>query len=313
LDQLFAEFLPVIEGALVRAADLDNGLCRLAQHLLDDLGAVTVPWNRIVIPAPREATSNRSWVVGLPILDTSRWFLPIMVHELGHFAATRLEDQYSRLLGAQLLEGSWRERPELASLGAEAFESLTYRHAQELFADVFAAYCVGPAFAASLLTRAIPAGAWQSRQDYPSWGARLRAVLRTLNQLNAALPEARDDLSWVTDWIAEDWVTAQEAAGYQEAPGKVRAAVDALTDGAIEVMRLTTGSRALFQGKGVLEIGELLRQGIPPCGEADLRTVLNAAWAERLRDYDRVATIERALFEWQPRPRSEDLDREGAQ
>ena len=59
-----------------------------------------------------------------------------------------------------------------------------------------------------------------------------------------------------------------------------------------------TGSTALFRGEGVLETGELLREGIAPDGEADLRTVLNAAWAERLRNREKIATIEHALAQW---------------
>ena len=236
LDQLSAELLPVAEGALARAAELDNGLCFTAQRLLDDLSAMTVPWNRIVIPAPREATSNRSWVVGLPLLDASPWYLPIMVHELGHFAATRLEDQYNRRLGAELLDGSWRERPDVSSMRPEMLTLLSYKHAQELFADVFGAYCAGPAFAASLMTRAIPADALAASPDHPSWGVRMHAVLRTLSRLGDLVPEVQDNLSWITGWIAEEWESAQGVAGRAEIPLALRTTVDAFTDGAIDVM-----------------------------------------------------------------------------
>jgi hypothetical protein len=297
LGGLAAELLPVAEGALARAAGLDNGLCVLAQRLLDDLGAMTVPWNRIVIPAPREATSNRSWVIGLPLLDASLWYLPIIVHELGHFAATRLEDQYDQRLGAELLDGSWRKALDVASASQEKRTALRYDHAQELFADVFAAYCAGPAFAASLMGRAVPAGAWEAAGDHPSWGARMRAVLRTHSRLGELVPAVNRNLSWIADWIAEEWESAQQAAGRAEIPMPLGAIVDAFTDGAIEVMGLT-GSTALFRGEGVLETGELLREGVPPDGEAALRTVLNAAWAERLRSREKIATIERALAPW---------------
>jgi hypothetical protein len=297
LEQLSAELLPVAEGALARAAGLDNGLCSMAQRLLDDLGTMTVPWNRIVIPAPHEATSNRSWVVGLPLLDASLWHLPIMVHELGHYAATRLEDQYNRRLGAELLDGSWRKRPDVSSMRPEMLIVLSYKHAQELFADVFGAYCAGPAFAASLMTRAIPADVLAASPDHPSWGVRMHATLRALSRLGDLVPEVRGNLSWITGWIAEEWESAQGLAGRTEIPIALRATVDAFTDGAIDVMGLT-GSTALFRGEGVLETGELLREGVPPDRKVDLRTVLNAAWAERLRDREKIARIECALAQW---------------
>ena len=297
LDQLSAELLPVAEGALARAAGLDGGLCSTAQRLLDDLGAMTVPWNRIVIPAPHEATSTRSWVVGLPLLDTSPWHLPIMVHELGHFAATRLEDQYNRRLGAELLDGSWRERPNVSSMKQEMLAPMSRKHAQELFADVFSVYCVGPAFGASLITRAIPGDSPAVSPTHPSWAVRMHAVLRTFSRLDDLVPEVNENLSWITDWITEEWESAQSAAGHTEIPIALRTSVDAFTDGAIDVMELT-GSKALFRGEDVLQTGELLREGVPPDGEADPRTVLNAAWAERLRDQEKTTTIQRALVQW---------------
>lgn len=298
LDQLSAELLPVAEGALARAAGLDNGLCSTAQRLLDDLSAVTVPWNRIVIPAPREATSSRSWVVGLTLLDASLWSLPIMVHELGHFAATRLEDQYNRRLGEKLLEGSWREHPDVLSMGPDMLTALSYKHAQELFADVFGAYCAGPAFAASLMMRSIPADNLAASNDHPSWGVRMHAVLHTLNRLGDLIPEVDANLSWIAGWIDEEWVSAQGGTTRPELPAALRTTVGAFTDGAIDVMGMTA-STALFRGEGVLEVGELLREGIAPDGNAGLRTVLNAAWAERLRDREKLARIERALAKWQ--------------
>jgi hypothetical protein len=294
LDALSAELLPVAEGALARAAGLDNGLCALGQRLLDDIGGKTVPWNRIVIPAAREETSNRLWVVGLPLLDSSPWYLPIMVHELGHFAATRLEDQYSQRLGEKLLDGSWRGRPGVAT---DTLTALTYKHAQELFADVFAAYCAGPAFAAALMTRAVPVHAWDAGSDHPSWGARMLAVLRALGRLGDAVPAVRQNLSWITALVAEEWQAAQDAVGRAEIPAALGRTVDAFTDGAVEVMELT-GSAALFRGEGVLETGEQLQDGISPDGRADMLTVLNAAWAERLRDRENITTIERALTGW---------------
>ena len=136
-------------------------------------------------------TSNRSWVVGLPLLDASPWYLPIMVHELGHFAVTRLEDQYNRRLGEELLDGSWRERADVSSMRPEMLAPLSYKHAQELFADVFGAYCAGPAFAASLMTRAIPADALKASPDHPSWGVRMYAALRSPQPTLDLVPEVQ--------------------------------------------------------------------------------------------------------------------------
>lgn len=126
----------------------------------------------------------------------------------------------------------------------------------------------------------------------------MHAVLHTLNRLGDLIPEVDANLSWIAGWIDEEWVSAQGGTTRPELPAALRTTVGAFTDGAIDVMGMTA-STALFRGEGVLEVGELLREGIAPDGNAGLRTVLNAAWAERLRDREKLARIERALAKWQ--------------
>ncbi len=291
IDTLAAELLPVALGGLARAAGLDRGMCALAERLVDALARWTVSGQRVVVPAPREQTSTRTWVVGLPLREGSIWSLPIVAHEFGHVVAADLKDQFNQRLGENLLNGSWRDRPGLPPEATRLPGPLPFDRAGELFADVFAAYCTGPAYAAALMSRSIPAGAWASSTDHPPWGWRMRAVQRALGP---------GPLAWVLEWVAQDWRDALGEAGDAGEPAPaVAAAVDAFTDEAMEVMA-QTASRARFSvsDPGVLDIGEVLRAGAAPAAGADLRTVLNAAWAERLRNRDRVAWIEAGLQAW---------------
>ncbi len=290
LDGVAAELLPVAQGTLARAAGLDGGLCAMAEQLVDTLAPLTGAGDRVVLLAPTAQASTRTWVVGLPLREVSVWSLAIVAHELGHVAVSRLEDQYGRRLGEELISGSWRARPGLPSQATALPGPLPRSRAGELFADVFAAFCVGPAYGGALLTGSVPGGAWTPHLDHPAWGARMRAVLRMLDPT---------PLGWISGWLRNEWTASLTDAGESlEAPAHIAAAVDAFTDSALEVMELTA-SRARFAGTDVLHVGEQLRRGETPPVAADLRTVINAAWEERLRDALRVGTIEEALRDWQ--------------
>ena len=186
VDHVAEELLLFVEGSLARAAGLEGGACAIVDRLLDSLAKSTVPWERTAIPAAREGTSNRTWIIGIRFADTTIWFLPMVVHEFGHFAVERLEDRFGDRPGTGLLNGTWMDgRFGLEGQPPGAMPSMARRffahpRAHELFADVFAAYTLGPAYAAALMWRATPHRAWEARGDHPPWGARVHAALRAV-------------------------------------------------------------------------------------------------------------------------------------
>jgi hypothetical protein len=121
-------------------------------------------------------------VIGLRVTDASIWAVPVMLHEFGHFAATRLETAHGERPGVNLVDGSWlaaafRSDP----LKLKTAQSLLgHPRAHEFFADVFAAYTIGVAYAGLTLWRAGPNRAWDSSGDHPGWGYRMNAVLRAI-------------------------------------------------------------------------------------------------------------------------------------
>ena len=148
---------------------------------------------------------------------------------------------------------------------------------------------MGPAYAAALMSRSVPVAAWTVRHDHPPFAARLRAVFRVLEGT---------DTSWVGDLVRADWHESLTAVGESDNPlPEIAGQIDAFTDEGFEVMRLTA-SRSRFEGSEVISVGEKLRIGRPPARDVDLRTVINAAWAERLRDRSAVDRIERAMRAW---------------
>lgn len=288
LENLADELMPVAYGALARAAGVDHGVCALAEELVADLAILTAGGERVVVPAPRDHTSSGMWVIRLAVHD-GVWSLPIVAHELGHVVAADLVDEHGQRLGYELLNGSWRTNTHIPSQAAADPGFLPYSRANELFADIFAAYCVGPAYAAALMSRSVPVDAWKVRYDHPPFAARLRAVLFVLRDIDA---------SWVCDLVQADWNASLAAIGeLDDPPPDIAGQIDTFTDAGCKVMRLTA-SRSRFEGEEVISVGKRLRIGQPPALNTDLRTTINAAWAERLRDRSAIDKIEQGLRAW---------------
>ncbi len=289
LDGLSDELLPVAHGALARAAGLDDGVCALAEEVVAELAPLTAGGERVVVPAARDHTSSGMWVIRLAVRHDGVWSLPIVAHEFGHVVAADLKDEYEQPLGYKLLEGSWRKNALLPPEAVALPGFLPYSRAVELFADIFAAYCMGPAYAAALMARSVPVGAWKVRYDHPPFAARLRAVFRVLDGIGA---------SWVRDMVQADWEKSLAAVGeHDDPPVSLAAQVDIFTEAGLEVMELTA-SRARFDGSDILSVGRLLREAQSPASDMGLRTVINAAWAERVRERSAMGKIERGLRNW---------------
>ncbi|HLM84887.1 MAG TPA: hypothetical protein VK272_01720 [Solirubrobacteraceae bacterium] len=146
-----SDTLTLVEGAFLRASGFDNGLCRTADCLLDEIAQqARIHWQRTVLPAEREQARPGAWLIGWRFPDFSIWSLPLMAHELGHYAVDELEDWNRERLARKLLDGGWTEAEELRAL-------VSPTELEELFADAFGAFVLGPAYVACLMWRASPA------------------------------------------------------------------------------------------------------------------------------------------------------------
>ncbi len=274
IDALADNVVAYVEGALARAAGTDKGLCAISDHLLDDISRrAVVPWERTSIPSARDATSTRTWVVGLRLHGAGIWFLPMMVHELGHFATERLESRLGQRLAEDLLGLQWATDVLPHVLPDRLTTVLAHPH--ELFADVFATYTLGPAYAAALVERATPHRPSMSRDDHPAWEFRVHAVLQTLRRCSGWADAVRP--------ISARWRADVAEAGPPTAPCVESCGIiDAFVDRAIGVLEQTAPD-SRFVDPEVLDVERDMLQGAGPRDGVELRTVLNAAWVHRLR------------------------------
>jgi hypothetical protein len=291
VERVAEDVLLFIQGSLVRAAGLEGGICAIVDHLLDGMAASTVPWERTAIPAVREATSNRTWVIGVQASDATIWSLPIVVHEFGHFAVTRLEDCNGERPGVKLVDGSWLEESFRNDDRSAAERFFAHPSAHELFADTLAGYLLGPAYVAALVWRARPHRAWQSAGRHPGWGFRVLAAL------NAVGADGR--WQWILNPIRTRWFAdLNEAAAGTSPPGGTERLLDSFLDRVTQVLRVTAPKARFVDEERVIRAEELLDAETDACDGLDVPTVVNAAWIWRIRhgwDVDTAVIGARAL------------------
>lgn len=173
---LFEECLALIEGALVRGTGLDKGLCRIADTLLDDLSLrADIPWGRFTILAEKEFFGEMAQIIRLRFPEVSIWNLPITAHEFGHFIGPELKQAE--------IGGTFRYpfQEELQKIKNQKGRAFLHEH----FADLFATYTLGPAFACTcILLRFDPIKAFEDTKEHPGHAKRFYVIRKTLEKMN---------------------------------------------------------------------------------------------------------------------------------
>lgn len=199
--KLFQECLALIEGSLVRRHGIDGGLSHLADMILAELSRkADVPWRRFTIWADGESFSNLAEVIRLRFPSVSIWHLPVVAHEFGHFVSGELKvpGTYSN---------PYREVCDRYK-GSEVSAFLP-----EYFADIFAAYSVGPSYVcAALLMRFDHGAADRAARYHPSDAARVHVLLRTLERMDHNSGVAAPQFEYVRGVLAALWRDSLAAA-----------------------------------------------------------------------------------------------------
>jgi hypothetical protein len=173
--RLAEETLAVVGGISLRAGGLDGDPGDLAEALLARVArAMTLGYTFITVPSGSEFIELMSDVIRVRYPGTGVWDLPVVLHEFGHFLVSHLPRSAEPSVWAVV----GRERGVSPKRGF---------FAEELWADTFAAYVGGPAYACSALVRFDPASAAEDAPPYhPSAVKRAAAVFTTLSRSQAA-------------------------------------------------------------------------------------------------------------------------------
>lgn len=279
---LFGEYVDFLRGLALRESGLDDGICQLAQLLLQRLDNVSYgfEWSSLALPAHQGPTGSTSRFVRLGFPEWTIWALPLTAHNFGKILVSEHDDL------AKMVDDLAKPLPA----------DSTRDHLIDCLADAFATYSMGPAYGcAAVLMQLNPVppeeGArvpdtdrakmifeiWRKADDkakLDAFGTQLREDLEqawatALDQASAGVPPKDEpDVSKWAD-LMWDWLEANAKFSVYEARNWVKNA-------------------HVWSQK-------LLDEEIEP-KDKDVRDVLNAAWACRVSSPDRVDDIDRAAM-----------------
>jgi hypothetical protein len=182
---LLEEFVSLMQGTMERRAGLDEGMCDIADAMLEHLCRLAdVGWRRFTVPGSDYLT-ERTGVVRVRFPAASIWDLPFLAHEFGHVIEHEIradDDDGDRfeVLTRYLTEST-------SSAQQQAF-------LREHYADILATYAVGPMFGWAIICQQVdPVSALDREGDletHPADAKRVHMILRTLESMDEAQPNA---------------------------------------------------------------------------------------------------------------------------
>lgn len=300
------EVLDFLGGVLIRKEGLDQGVCELADALLRDYEAWTgVNWTARAIPGKNPLFSPASDMIHLRFPDWEIWDLPLMAHEFGHVTAfatpaflTLLHEKLDTITQGHPEAATWDEDQ------GKAYIEKRERHIHEFFADAFAVYCQGPAFAYNvILLHLDPREAYLPRGFHPTCAERVEVILKVLEEMNTQ--EKRDayesgPYASVIERLRDWWSQALTSGGAtpdsiypfhrlqaKDLAGKIYNLLD-------RYYRLGAQYQA-SDWKRADEIAQRLLASDPDLSTESLCNLLNIAWACRVRYLDRQMDIAKLI------------------
>jgi hypothetical protein len=300
------EVLDFLGGVLIRKEGLDQGVCELADALLRDYAAWTgVNWTARAIPGKNPLFSPASDMIHLRFPDWEIWDLPLMAHEFGHVTAfatpaflTLLREKLDTITQGHPEAATWDEDQ------AKAYIEKREQHIHEFFADAFAVYCQGPAFAYNvILLHFDPREAYLPRGSHPAHAERVEVILKVLEEMNTQ--EKRDDYesgpyASVIERLRDWWSQALTSGGAtpdsiysfhrlqaKDLGGKIHNLLD-------RYYRLGAQYQA-GDWKRADETAQRLLASDPDLSTESLCNLLNIAWACRVRYPERLVDVARRI------------------
>jgi len=276
---LFGECLAFLQASRARGHDVDADLCEIADSLLNELAKLAeLKWDRFTVLATEEFFRDLAQIIRLRFPFSGIWDLPVSAHEFGHFVAGRLNLALAgrHSLAFEVYKEDFKRQH--ADCGDEWMFYL-----EEYFADVFAAFSLGPAYACTcLLLRFDPAFAHREEDKrHPSYAKRAYGILQTLGRMNiekdskGVFEAARDKLA---DWWKQQLVSAgQNTVLSQDEMAQVSGIVSNFYE------MLKTGAPGARFSRWQAAIGQCnwLRTAPPPdvtASDFRLSDLINAAW-----------------------------------
>jgi hypothetical protein len=284
IERIATETLAFVGGVTARSLGIDGGLCDWADALL---AAVAEPmlqgYQPIALPSGSEFIDVVSEVIRVRYPGVGIWDLPVVLHEFGHFLVRRLPPGKEPSVSSVIR----REREPLDECGGLREVPYLGAFAEELWADTFATYVAGPAYAFSALDRMDPTTACDDQMpSHPSAVRRSGAILSTLDHLQdkwVGRGRVAGSLAVPVALVSERWRSRLAAAGVStDAREPERQHASALAAEFVAILDRDSPAVRYDDGRVAAEIQHGLDIDEPslPAG-AGLVDLLNGAWWAR--------------------------------
>jgi hypothetical protein len=205
---LFRDALAVLQGNPGLAS---GGPATLSESLCDELSAACrLGITPAIVLDMDDSFSDGAQIIRLRFPPADIWDVPVVAHEFGHFAAYRLTGAATdgRLRRPQAVRMAIDDYLRVHNV-EDAEQGKWDDWLNEIFGDIFATYVLGPAFAFSaLLLRFDAEQAFTGREKHPSYAARGKAILRTLQ-----LMDTDGQFELVLNWLTKRWESLLKLAG----------------------------------------------------------------------------------------------------
>ena len=286
IQRLGQETLAYVAGSLARQAGSDEGLCALADLLLDHIGSLEprLNWRGFAVLAETSFLGDLAEVVRLRYPGFSYWHLPMAAHEFGHFATPtiRVRKRDGSFIGTEypveaFLEQRWDRN-----------DQKKWFHAHEHLADIFATYVLGAAYAYYVLFLEIrPTNVRSVTTTHPSWRDRVAVITQTLGRL----VQSAGVTSQILDDVEMRWRAILELGDAEAAqPDPLSGYVDFLLP---MLDRHLKGLRYSSFPVAQQLAGHLRAKASRPSATLTPRDIINASWLARLDDPDPVTEADR--------------------
>jgi hypothetical protein len=298
--QLLDEALLYLHAAHTRRQDSHPDLCGILDRLFSEIaaGIPYLDWKSYSLFSTEDSFDKPTDIVRVRYPIAGAWDLPIPVHEFGHFASDKILTKTARGDSEQVVKQYIRAQAvRNAADRGTAWETWL----EELFADVFGALTVGPAFGfSSILLRFDPAQPAEERDGkHPTDASRVFAILVALEKLDE--PSENHKLEPSIRLVRKYWRDCCEFAGQPDSAEPPETDREKLKTYVFKYYTLLEESapRVLFRSwRSAVKLKDLLTtsSGPPPPG-VRIADLLNAAWLCRIQKPDRGHEINRRFLE----------------
>jgi len=273
---LLDESLLYLQAARSRSSGSEADLCEITDALFREIAdqARSLSWNSFCVFAVEDSFDVLTQVIRVRYPLSGVWDIPVAVHEFGHFFSSQLRGHRA--------DGS-------SFLAFEEYKSSSIDPRRmwldEIFADLFATYTVGPAFACScLLLRFDPVRAQEEADGkHPSYAKRASVILRTLSLRNNENPGS-GSLRPLINILDNSWRETCTSAGTTcDVSPEDQAWINLQISNIYNMLKSEEEGLRFKQWESASNQVPLLEEPAKSPADFAIIELLNAAWISRLK------------------------------